>query len=864
MRTICFIFTVLISVFLTYGSATAEVHNVPDDFDTIQAAIDAARDGDEIRVSAGRYEEILTIANLDVDIIGNPEDPSTVVIDGAQGGVVITYSGDVRNSTVLDGFTITGGEDNARSGGGITCSSTSPSLRNLVITENSGARGGGILVEDGNPAIRDVWITSNISAGYGGGITLMGAASPVMNNLVITNNRSVNRGGGLASFSRGRPELHESEISNNTSDNNGGGLFSQGNMRLVDVTIDSNSCEGEGGGLYANGNIAVSRVIISANQSGGNGGGIYIDGPRPGFERMLIAGNSTQSLGGGIFISGTPNNVSVPTFYHVTFVGNTAEQDGGAFYCHDGTNPVIRDCILWGNQPQEISFNEAEDASSITMTYSNVEGGEDAIESNNNGEVTWGTGAIDEDPLFANPDEGDYHLTWDNFPENDESKSPCINTGHPNIDPDPDGTRADMGMYYFHHNYPDISVNTDLIDFETLEVGDSRTLPVIIGNTGEEELNVTLTINQEDSPFSIMRENVNFTVQPDEEEVTAISFAPQERGEYAVALRVASNDPDDPIVIVGLRGIGANRPPQPDEEQSFTISEDVAWTFLVDLSEMFTDPDGDDLVFSFVDRQYLTFEIRESSMLYVHPQLDYWTDPVDCIVLCDDQFGGVAENIIHLTIDPLNDLPDPFILQTPSDESMLEEASVVFIWQLALQNRWETDEITYKLFLNYADDGWEHQIEGLRINRSPRIPILNILDSLSRRPEDIPSELIWWVEAHDDSGFVECRERFILNIPPASGVIDDPEIPTTFSMFQNYPNPFNAETNISFALPLSGKVTVTAYDLTGRPVATIANEYRQVGLHEINWNAEGLQAGVYMIEVVSGYNRGISKVILLK
>ncbi|MBT7787239.1 MAG: T9SS type A sorting domain-containing protein, partial [Calditrichaeota bacterium] len=122
----------------------------------------------------------------------------------------------------------------------------------------------------------------------------------------------------------------------------------------------------------------------------------------------------------------------------------------------------------------------------------------------------------------------------------------------------------------------------------------------------------------------------------------------------------------------------------------------------------------------------------------------------------------------------------------------------------------------------------------------------------------------WWVEAHDDSGFVECRERFILNIPPASGVIDDPEIPTTFSMFQNYPNPFNAETNISFALPLSGKVTVTAYDLTGRPVATIANEYRQVGLHEINWNAEGLQAGVYMIEVVSGYNRGISKVILLK
>ena len=1163
---------------LSSNLSFSEVHNVPDDFETIQAAIDASSDEDEIRVSAGRYEEILTIINLDVDIIGNPEDPSSVVIDGAQSGVVITYSGDVDNNTILDGFTITGGEDDQRSAGGIRCNNTSPILRNLIVTENIGARGGGILVEDGNPAIRDVLITNNNSAGYGGGITLMGAASPVMNNLMIRNNESVNRGGGLASFSRGRPELHGSEISNNNSDNNGGGLFSQGNMILVDVTIANNSCEGEGGGLYANGNVTVTGVIISSNSAGGNGGGIYIDGPRPGFERMLIAGNSTQSLGGGIFISGTPNNVSAPTFYHVTFAGNTAEQDGGAFYCHDGANPVVRDCILWGDQPQEVSFNEEEDANSIAITYSDVEGGEDAIETNNNGDVNWSVGAIDADPLFENPEGGDYHLTWVNFPEEDETKSPCIDTGHPDIDPDTDGTRADMGMYFYSQAFPDLEIQPNRLAFGELDVGDSRTLAVVIRNRGEGELVVTMRINPEDSPFRIMREELSFVVrpgameetevtfspqqrgeysdelriesndvenrlvivglhgegnnrrpqaeeeqaftmledsdltflldlnelftdpdrdeleflvsnrqymsfelressrlfvqpevdywaeqieirvrcddqfggiaenivnleieplndlpeafglitpedeselvdslvvfnweiseqnrwetdevsyclflaiendgwnyqiegleenqspeipilaildengqdrdlqvewwveahddsgfvecverftllipesrpdiavqpnvisfeevdvgdtrtlaftignggdaelratlslepedapfaierenmdiliQPGEEEVVAVSFAPPNRGEFDAEVRIENNDPRDPLVIVTLFGEGANQQPQPEEDRFVILTEDSDMTFLLDLNDMFIDPDGDDLNFTYEDREFLTFELRESSMLFVRPQEDYWTQQIDIPVHCNDQFGGVADNVLHLIIDPLNDLPEPFSLETPENESGLDEddSLVVFTWQVALQNRWEIDEVSYTIHFDLEWDQWEYQIEDININRSPGIPLITIFDSLDVRGSDHDTMLDWWVETRDDSGFVECRERFLMYIPPSSGVEGDPETPTTFFVYQNYPNPFNAETKISFDLPISGMVSITAFDLAGRPVAVIASGYHLAGTHQINWNAEGLQAGMYIVQVVAGNARGINKVILLK
>ena len=64
------------------------------------------------------------------------------------------------------------------------------------------------------------------------------------------------------------------------------------------------------------------------------------------------------------------------------------------------------------------------------------------IITNNNGTVNWLEGNIDQDPLFLNPDEDDFHLT---------ENSPCIDTGDPHYPPDPDGTRADMGAFYFHH-----------------------------------------------------------------------------------------------------------------------------------------------------------------------------------------------------------------------------------------------------------------------------------------------------------------------------------------------------------------------------------------------------------------------------
>ena len=91
------------------------------------------------------------------------------------------------------------------------------------------------------------------------------------------------------------------------------------------------------------------------------------------------------------------------------------------------------------NSPDQINCN---DTSIFNFEYSNIQNG-------------WpGTGNIDADPLFTDPANGDYSLSWTNFPMADATKSPCIDSGNPASPLDPDGTPADMGAFPFNQAAP--------------------------------------------------------------------------------------------------------------------------------------------------------------------------------------------------------------------------------------------------------------------------------------------------------------------------------------------------------------------------------------------------------------------------
>jgi hypothetical protein len=78
------------------------------------------------------------------------------------------------------------------------------------------------------------------------------------------------------------------------------------------------------------------------------------------------------------------------------------------------------------------------------------------------------------------------------------------------------------------------------------------------------------------------------------------------------------------------------------------------------------------------------------------------------------------------------------------------------------------------------------------------------------------------------------------------------------------PNPFNLRANINFELLSPAKVTLKAYDLTGREVAIIANGDFTSGKHSLVWNAQNLPSGIYFIQLDAGGITSVSRALLMK
>jgi Secretion system C-terminal sorting domain len=107
----------------------------------------------------------------------------------------------------------------------------------------------------------------------------------------------------------------------------------------------------------------------------------------------------------------------------------------------------------------------------------------------------------------------------------------------------------------------------------------------------------------------------------------------------------------------------------------------------------------------------------------------------------------------------------------------------------------------------------------------------------------------------------------MLNFTGPTVGVDEPgphnTIPKAFTLSQNYPNPFNPSTRISFDLPAAAKVLLSIYNTLGQKVATLVDEDRPAGRHEITWNASGLSSGVYFLRMFANGNPVSSKKMML-
>lgn len=89
-------------------------------------------------------------------------------------------------------------------------------------------------------------------------------------------------------------------------------------------------------------------------------------------------------------------------------------------------------------------------------------------------------------------------------------------------------------------------------------------------------------------------------------------------------------------------------------------------------------------------------------------------------------------------------------------------------------------------------------------------------------------------------------------------------LPTQFMLSQNYPNPFNPSTIIKYALPKDVKVIIKIYDILGREVQTLVNEFKKAGYYDVKFNGNNFASGVYFYRIETTDFTLSKKMVLIK
>jgi hypothetical protein len=354
------IFT-LILAFSLIIPIEAAIINIPEDYATIQAGIDASADGDTVLVAEGHYYErinfhgkgILVVSEFILDgdtthVQNTTIDADTLVLGVADTGSVVCFVSGEDSAAVIQGFTLQNGigtfdDYDYKGGGGIVClRNSSPTISNNIVTGNYAYNGGGIYCMTSSPIIENNLIIGN-SAVDAGGIGCYFSSFPIISENIITENSAEYVGGGICSYQFSLPIISNNTISENSAEWGSGVLVRYSSGLINNNRILGNSANLEAGGIacrdYSSPNI--SENIISDN-SARYGAGIHISyNSSPNINGNTIIENIAGWGGGAIFCS---HNAS-PIICDNTISGNISTYYGGGLECHESSPILCRNTI---------------------------------------------------------------------------------------------------------------------------------------------------------------------------------------------------------------------------------------------------------------------------------------------------------------------------------------------------------------------------------------------------------------------------------------------------------------------------------------------------------------------------------------
>jgi len=274
-------------------------------FSLLTSALTAAEYGDEIWAAQGTYkpgssrsDEFLLrrgialyggFSGVETALSQRDWSAHPTILSGEQGapGIsdnnyhVVFASGSARS--VVDGFTITGGNADGTSG--------------------LDGRGGGMLVEDNSNTLK-------------------------VANVIFLDNAATT-GGGLHNF-YSRLKLINITFQGNTAANGGGAYNESSSPNFVNVTFSQNIASGSGGGMYSTGSPTLVNAVFDRNSASGNGGALYGGtGSAPILYNVTFSGNSAAA-GGAIYNTGALNNIRNAIFWDSTPASHIFVASGSA------------------------------------------------------------------------------------------------------------------------------------------------------------------------------------------------------------------------------------------------------------------------------------------------------------------------------------------------------------------------------------------------------------------------------------------------------------------------------------------------------------------------------------------------------
>jgi uncharacterized protein (TIGR02145 family) len=269
-----------------------------------------------------------------------------------------------------------------------------------------------------------------------------------INNFTITNGLNNDTGGG------GVNANHTVRIINSIINSNiGGGVYIENGLTSTfeNLLIEDNYNLYSGGGAYVDA-VNMSNVIIRNNISEGRGGGIYFNNTlsQEVMIKNVLISNNVANIGGGVQLSRSADI----NFINTTIAKNTALSDqGNGFDVYDNSYLRAKNTIIKNNNLNEISVVSN---SGIDFRNISLEGGYESIYTDPSTIGFVLDDILYSDPQFTDPENGDFTLQF---------ISPCIDAGILDLDgdgenyttdiddQDPDGTRLDIGAFFYDQTY---------------------------------------------------------------------------------------------------------------------------------------------------------------------------------------------------------------------------------------------------------------------------------------------------------------------------------------------------------------------------------------------------------------------------